>query len=544
MSVIGPHSGPRHVVVGPTREDAAARFGIDHGDMFLTSYEELGAEVDLDQVDSMDLAAGEGLGPALDQVSHKLTQVCGFSLRIEYSAGSREALTDILTRNNVVITDVQNLGGGVVLVLEAACRVKEPRTHTILSAIDAAADLPRHDGADGVLAEPAKGGDENSGTPTSAATTTRISDTPHPKRPRPPLLGLLQAANRWRNSRRRQTAFLGALAALALSLLALGMLSGSPEPVIIILLTSLILLLIGGLGLLLMTVLVLARQVHAQTGRIERMLLRNRTLVGARITAIERCLSEIPQQHRRLTFMHAYLEAMAAASSASTVRITDQIEALGTSAAGLHLDTQRKIQAVVKPHRVTEVRDPVPPLGRCAASADFDVLLRQELTSLRPRTVVECGSGATTLLLALAVKQHGLSTRVVALEHLETCKARTEQALRQQGVAELVEVRLAPLTRSSVLDHETPSYDERTLRDLNEIGLLVVDGSPEPTGDRAWFPAVPLLRDRMSASCVIVVDDLIRPVDLELVQSWRALLPDFEYEQLDTLHRRVGVFRR
>ncbi len=42
----------------------------------------------------------------------------------------------------------------------------------------------------------------------------------------------------------------------------------------------------------------------------------------------------------------------------------------------------------------------------------------------------------------------------------------------------------------------------------------------------------------------IVVDDLNRAEDREVAQSWRALLPDFEYEQVDTVQKRAAVFRR
>ena len=64
------------------------------------------------------------------------------------------------------------------------------------------------------------------------------------------------------------------------------------------------------------------------------------------------------------------------------------------------------------------------------------------------------------------------------------------------------------------------------------------------TGARSRYPAVPLLCDRLAGSCVIVVDDLVRSADLEVVQFWRPLLLDFDYEQLNIFQKRVGVFHR
>ncbi len=542
MSVSDPSAGPRHVAVGPTREAAAAQFGVSHTDLFLTSYEELTAEVDLDRVDSLDLAAGEGLYSALDQVCRELDQASGFTLRVEYTPGTREALTAALERNNVAIADVQGRPGGLLIVLEIASPGSDPRTHLVLSGIDAADAAAALSADAGAAPEAGHGSLPVSDGTADPAVPTHPS--PRAKRPQPRLLRLHRTLNQWRNNRRRRAAVSAGLVALALALLAVGMVSRSVAPVIVVLLVLLILSLLAATGLLLMTMLALSRQVHAQTGRIERMLLRNRAVVQRRTGAVEQRLSGLLEQQKRLPFMQDYLEAMAAASSLSAVRIADQIESLSESSTEQHLDTQRQVQAALNLHQLVEIPGRVPPMGGWAASADFNVLMLEELIRIRPRTVVECGSGTTTLLLALAVRQYGLSTRVVALEHLESFKAQTEETLRLHGVADFAEVRLAPLGRSSVPDHATPWYAEEALTDLHEIGLLIVDGPPATTGDRARFPAVLLLLDRMSARCSVVVDDLNRPTDLEVVRSWSALLPDFELEQLDTLQKSAGVLRR
>jgi hypothetical protein len=41
-----------------------------------------------------------------------------------------------------------------------------------------------------------------------------------------------------------------------------------------------------------------------------------------------------------------------------------------------------------------------------------------------------------------------------------------------------------------------------------------------------------------------VVDDQIRPDDHEVVLAWRALLPDFEFQFLDTFQKHAAVLRR
>lgn len=339
-------SARRHVVaVGPTREDAATPFGLDHSYMFLTSYDDLSAEVDLDDVDSMDLAAGAGLYPALDLVCPRLGRDTGFSLRIEYAVGTGEALTEVLERNGAAIKEVQTRAGSLLLVLECGSRTSDSRTRTILAAVDAAATAS-------LAAEQIPAGHPQTGVASPAETTamappaespaarTAATGAPRPKRPRPRLLSHLDTVNRWRGSRRRRTALLAAVVALALVLLVVGLVSGSPAPVVVMLLAALVVTVLASTGLLFVTTLTLARQVHAQTGRIERIVRRNRTVLEGRATAIERQLSEISKQQKRLPFMQDYLEAMAAANATAAAQLNDQIQTLRTDATDSHLDTQ------------------------------------------------------------------------------------------------------------------------------------------------------------------------------------------------------------
>jgi hypothetical protein len=250
------------------------------------------------------------------------------------------------------------------------------------------------------------------------------------------------------------------------------------------------------------------------------------------------------QSHLSLT--RDYLEALAAANSASSVRLAEEIQSVLAGVSDSHLQTQRQVQALLNLHQMIEIRGRFPPMAEWAASADFNVLVIQELLNTRPRTVVECGSGTSTLLLALAVRQYDLPTKVVALEHLEQFRAATQRSLEEHGVADLAEVRLAPLVPVSGLipGHETPWYGEEHWSDLRDIGLLVVDGPPSTTGERPRHPAVPLLGAQLAAHAVIVVDDLDRAEDREVAESWRALLPDFDYEQVDALQKGAAVFRR
>ncbi|MFL6109087.1 MAG: class I SAM-dependent methyltransferase [Marmoricola sp.] len=210
----------------------------------------------------------------------------------------------------------------------------------------------------------------------------------------------------------------------------------------------------------------------------------------------------------------------------------------------LQLVGQRQVQALMNMRDLVRLDAAVPPAGGWAASPDLLLFCVDSMLADEPELVVECGSGLSTLFLALAAEQHELSTRIVALESSETYAAKTRALLERHGVGHRAEVRLAPLERTSLPDHETAWYAESAVDDLDRIGMLIVDGPPALTGPKARYPAVPLLRTRFAQRCTIVVDDLIRTSDEETAEAWSALLPDFEYSVSIDFEKHIGLLTR
>ena len=205
--------------------------------------------------------------------------------------------------------------------------------------------------------------------------------------------------------------------------------------------------------------------------------------------------------------------------------------------------TFRQLEALQNLNAVLPVNDVLPATRVWAASPDLLVVLVDLVITERPSLIVECGSGASTLWLALAMRQFDIDGRIIALDHDPVFGGKTRDFLARHGVSDLAEVRDAPLESFS-LEGETYSwYARQAWADLTEIDLLFVDGPPATTGHQARYPALPLLAGSLSPVATAVLDDLVVPDMQKVLQRWLDSYPDFRSEILP-LEKQAAVLRR
>lgn len=202
-----------------------------------------------------------------------------------------------------------------------------------------------------------------------------------------------------------------------------------------------------------------------------------------------------------------------------------------------------QMEALQNLNAVLPTSDVLPATRGWAASPDLLLALVDLVITERPSLIVECGSGASTLWLALALRRFGIDGRIIALDHDPVFSGKTRDFLARHDVLDLAEVRDAPLESFS-LDGETYSWYARTAwEDLAGIDLLFVDGPPAATGHQARYPALPLLNKSLSPIATIVLDDLIVPDMREVLPRWLDADPGFSSEILP-LEKQAAVLRR
>jgi predicted O-methyltransferase YrrM len=205
--------------------------------------------------------------------------------------------------------------------------------------------------------------------------------------------------------------------------------------------------------------------------------------------------------------------------------------------------TFRQVEAIQNLSAMLPTSDVLPSTRGWAASPDLLLVLVDQLIARRPSLIVECGSGASTLWLALALRRFGIDGRIVALEHDPDFAVMTRNFLTRHGVSDVAEVRDAPLEELSLADGIYPWYARRAWKDLTGIDLLFVDGPPAATRAKARYPALPLLREALNPAATVVLDDLVVPDMQETLRLWLDAYPEFGSELLP-LEKQAALLRQ
>ncbi|HKE93518.1 MAG TPA: class I SAM-dependent methyltransferase, partial [Povalibacter sp.] len=126
--------------------------------------------------------------------------------------------------------------------------------------------------------------------------------------------------------------------------------------------------------------------------------------------------------------------------------------------------------------------------------------------------ILECGSGLSSLVVGAIAKQLGIEHWV--LEHSPEWAAKVQQQLDRYGI-DSARVCVAPLKNYGEFDWYDPPVGSLPDR----FGLVICDGPPYwNKGGRVGL--VPVLRSRLNAGCVILLDDAARVQEQTIAKRW------------------------
>ena len=174
-----------------------------------------------------------------------------------------------------------------------------------------------------------------------------------------------------------------------------------------------------------------------------------------------------------------------------------------------------------------------------SAAADFLFLLKEYCLKNKPKVIVECSSGLSSLILAKCCQINNYG-QVFSLENGKQYADDTRTQLTQFELIEYANIIHAPLIKTDINEKTYEWYELKQLT-VASINMLVIDGPPGFIQKHSRFPALPLLFEQLADQAVIFMDDAARADEKEIVKRWLAAFSNVKHEYIET-ERGCSIF--
>jgi glycosyltransferase involved in cell wall biosynthesis len=200
----------------------------------------------------------------------------------------------------------------------------------------------------------------------------------------------------------------------------------------------------------------------------------------------------------------------------------------------------QQTEAYIQLHKIFDFKLPISFTRGWAASPDFLLVSIKEILKFRKRkkniTIVEAGSGVSTVILGYLLEKYFPKGTLISLEHEYDFYERT---LEELELHELKNIRLlyAPLVSYWIKDKEWLWYDISELRKILEgknIDVLFIDGPPEAIQENSRYPVFPLLKEYLSEDFILLLDDANRKGERNSVYEWKRELEIYDSQIFQT----------
>lgn len=181
--------------------------------------------------------------------------------------------------------------------------------------------------------------------------------------------------------------------------------------------------------------------------------------------------------------------------------------------------TYNRIDSLLSIHNVLNFKAPLPVMSEWSISSDFAHEVLSEILEKKHGSVLDIGSGISTIIFGYGVKKNGTG-KVIAIEHTEEYFQKTKQLIIAHNLSKYCEVYHCPLVKYTIKKETWLWYDISKVNFPNDINILSVDGPPGGTQYMARYPALPLLRKHLKNDFTIFMDDAYRKDEIEVAKQW------------------------
>jgi hypothetical protein len=236
----------------------------------------------------------------------------------------------------------------------------------------------------------------------------------------------------------------------------------------------------------------------------------------------------VDQKNSEILLEHQAMNNRIEANGKKTIELSSNvIKALDVNTSNINYNltkqlnvTYDRIDALMSIHNLVELNAPLPIMHEWRVSSDFAHATLASLLEKGEGSVIDIGSGISTLLFGYGVKMNG-GGKVISLEHNKEYYEKSKALIKAHELEEFCELYFCPL-KEYVLDGEKWLwYDITDIQFPDDIALVSVDGPPGGTQYMARYPAIPILEKFITDKTSIYLDDAYRNEEAEISKKWK-----------------------
>lgn len=197
----------------------------------------------------------------------------------------------------------------------------------------------------------------------------------------------------------------------------------------------------------------------------------------------------------------------------------------------------RQLESLFSLFSIIKVQEPMPPMRAWAISPDFANVIVSLIREVRPTTVIEAGSGVSTLIVGYCLRAQG-DGWCLSLEHDPEYASICVRNIQRHELENYASVAHAPLKEVTLKGQRWLWYGSEVLEGITSVDLVIVDGPPSNVQKLARYPALPMLFDILTDGAVIVLDDSNRKDEQLIVDRW---LQEYPLLTRETIHTEKGT---
>jgi len=150
------------------------------------------------------------------------------------------------------------------------------------------------------------------------------------------------------------------------------------------------------------------------------------------------------------------------------------------------------------------------------------------------RTIVEFGSGISTIAISYLIKQKGLNVRLISFDHDDQWQEVIVKEYLKENSGEIQMVH-APLSiTANGINEGQRWYDEGVIDQIlknTKADMIIIDGPLGATNEFARYPAIGTVKKYLHDDGMVVVDDIHRPDERRLVKDLilEGFLPNWSF---------------